>query len=600
MLGFSSDGDTRLLRSMRHKTNFKTLNAMFTELPVEQTREQNIGYIQDSVHVGTKLRNRMLKPSIVLPIGNKLVSVSHLKILINNVPKDKHGLVSRDVSPIDRQNFKSLEKVMQAKVLEALANNVADSEATIMYLKICREVISSLCENALSPLERVNRIWHATFFLRIWRKWIKSNEEIGKRETFGNTGYTLADNFITSNAYACVEINAHHLVNLIRTLRDQKKAELFLPTLFNSQTCEETFRQMRSMGTMNYTKINFSLLELLHLINRVELLSDIVYCKLANTNVSFPRNEKKKEPNSFVCMLPSNEELKSTIYSARIEALRDAAIFGMDVNMDKIQICKLPNVNIDLAPDDSSDEDETVDSAHYFDGDNSILNDPLTDCLNLKDYEAQVNEASAYVQVTSKSGLCKTVRKSSVVWLLTNSIEKLSSDRLRRVQNSSNVTPSRRQLQFQQLTFSETTLCVCDELQIGHWCVFRYDANKMVKTNHTSANKIVLGAVLAFKYIKGRTEKEKQYSWDFAPVSPDINDADKRGVEVLASWYEFGVNGKLHPIQNMNGFFINIDNYVLSIANPTFESGDGSIFLSEECLKNIRVELFKENYSSDK
>lgn len=68
--------------------------------------------------------------------------------------------------------------------------------------------------------------------------------------------------------------------------------QFFLPVLFNSQPNEETSRQHWSMGTINFTKISFSMLELLHMISRVELQSDIIYNnKLANIDVRFPRNK---------------------------------------------------------------------------------------------------------------------------------------------------------------------------------------------------------------------------------------------------------------------------------------------------------------------
>lgn len=49
-------------------------------------------FIQDTVHIGTKLKTRLLKPNILLPMGNFTVSVSHIEILIDSFSKDKHFL----------------------------------------------------------------------------------------------------------------------------------------------------------------------------------------------------------------------------------------------------------------------------------------------------------------------------------------------------------------------------------------------------------------------------------------------------------------------------------------------------------------------------
>lgn len=82
--------------------------------------------MQDGIHEGLKLRNRMLKPWEPMAMGNKQVSASHLKILIQEVPKIKHGLVYSDISPDDRQNFKSLQKCMDIRVRNALHAFVPD------------------------------------------------------------------------------------------------------------------------------------------------------------------------------------------------------------------------------------------------------------------------------------------------------------------------------------------------------------------------------------------------------------------------------------------------------------------------------------------
>lgn len=152
---------------------------------------------------------------------------------------------------------------MKPEVSNALAKHVIDSDATIMFIKLCSEISSSLYEDNLSPLERIYRIWHANFFLRAWRKWIQRTES-----------YNLTDNFLTRNCYACVEINASNLISIIQAFRDKNLQHLFLPTLFNSQPCEEYFRQLRSIGTINFTLINFTLLQVFHLVSRVELLND--------------------------------------------------------------------------------------------------------------------------------------------------------------------------------------------------------------------------------------------------------------------------------------------------------------------------------------
>lgn len=247
---------------MKYKTKLGSNERLDDLPPYFNARLTGTTYIQDTIHIGTKLRNKMLQASGFLLMGRKQVSVAHLKSLINNTSKDKHGLVYTDICPKDRQNYGSLVKVMDSRVIENLKKYVPDSQATQAYLKLCRNVTSAFTDPVLAPLERIERIWESIFFLRIWHSWLI--DLVNK--TKGRKDYTLQDNFITENAYSCIELNGHSLIQLIIIVRESNNAEHFLPTLYNSQTCEEFFRRIRAMSTANWTRINMSVLEVLHLI----------------------------------------------------------------------------------------------------------------------------------------------------------------------------------------------------------------------------------------------------------------------------------------------------------------------------------------------
>lgn len=497
VLGISSDGDWRPLNSMRAKTNFDINPLLETAYGLLSNEE--VCYVQDTTHIGTKLRNRMLKASILLPFGNKIISVSHLKILLDKVPKDKHGLVYKDVSPEDRQNYGSLEKVMSKPVLDALKQHVFDSEATIAFLNICRDITSSYLDLKLKPTQRVYRIWHALFVLRIWRNWILSS-----------TRFNLSDNFISENAYNCGELNALGLLHLIIKLRDIGKPEWFLTHLFDSQPCEHTFRTMRSMGTINYTKINFTLIELLHLVERVELQNDIIHNRLANLDIKFPRVEVK-ENHECLHDLPSNEELIRTLKLAQEDAKKLALEFDMhpdDFDVDRCPM-KKPNIAMPVALPREFSDSETESEFFCLDG---------TSSLNLHEYNKDnlsLTENSKYVEVCYPDNSTQIVRKSSIVWLLSDSTEKLSSDRLKRVQTSVQSTELQHPSKRSKLIHANTLQCdqlmhKCEELTIGEWCIFTADFDNdfsidMVQEN--TIQNIIIGTVLAFQYSDGRTDK---------------------------------------------------------------------------------------------
>ena len=53
-----------------------------------------ISYVQDTVHVAIKLKARLIKPSIVLPLGNYVAGVHHLRI-VHTFFKERRAWTSR-------------------------------------------------------------------------------------------------------------------------------------------------------------------------------------------------------------------------------------------------------------------------------------------------------------------------------------------------------------------------------------------------------------------------------------------------------------------------------------------------------------------------
>lgn len=137
---------------------------------------------------------------------------------------------------------------------------IPDSDGTVQYLRICRFIIESMLDKSFDVKSRVYKLWYCIFCLRLWRKWLLNN------------GHSLQKNFITLNAYTCLEINGHSLLLMIEKCREAKT--LFLPWLYSSQPCEEIFRKVRSMTTTYSTIVNFSLLELIRRLNRVQALNN--------------------------------------------------------------------------------------------------------------------------------------------------------------------------------------------------------------------------------------------------------------------------------------------------------------------------------------
>lgn len=154
-IGMSADGDPRLLSSMRSQVGFKLDDPTEAALILCAVKHTHIIYVQDTIHIGTKLRNRLLKPAILMPIGNRLASVCHHKTLVSNTTKSVHLLVRSDICPTDRQNFGSLEKIMNQRMIEALEIYVLDSEGTIMFLRLCKQITNSYLDDKMKPLDKI-------------------------------------------------------------------------------------------------------------------------------------------------------------------------------------------------------------------------------------------------------------------------------------------------------------------------------------------------------------------------------------------------------------------------------------------------------------
>lgn len=88
IVNFASDGDSRLLKAMKINCHFSketelSLNQRKAmETPLLQKwlaiRLPTVLSVQDMVHIAVKLKCRLLKPSIILPMGAYIASSAHL------------------------------------------------------------------------------------------------------------------------------------------------------------------------------------------------------------------------------------------------------------------------------------------------------------------------------------------------------------------------------------------------------------------------------------------------------------------------------------------------------------------------------------------
>lgn len=101
-------------------------------------------------------------------------------------------------------------------------------------------------------------------------------------------------------------------------------------------------------------------------------------------------------------------------------------------------------------------------------------------------------------------------------------------------------------------------------IRIGDWCLFRVDPefSKNLPSTPNIVENILCGSILSFRYVEGKTKKEKQYYFDFANVNENI--------EASSSWYMLRTDGTLVVFGNQSNFFIKTKFYVGTTTPPKF------------------------------
>lgn len=281
---------------------------------------------QDHIHIATKLRTRLLKPSIILPMGKHFVSPTDVKSLIEEVGKDEHQLTLTDLDSSGKINYRAIEKIWRPEVLSLLDEHIPDSKATVSYLEACQLAVFSFIDKELTPIQRISDMWYSISFFRLWIKWLQ------------DSGFSTTKIFISANTYACLEINGHALIQTMRHLRDNDEENLFLPWLWDSQTCEAFFRAARSMISTYSTVVNFSILELVWKTRRIDFQG--AEKQKLNKTYTFPNSRRVSAidkncsmVDSNTCVkLPTNRKILQAITAAHKKAFIKCEALGLVVS----------------------------------------------------------------------------------------------------------------------------------------------------------------------------------------------------------------------------------------------------------------------------
>lgn len=175
-----------------------------------------------------------------------------------------------------------------------------------------------------------------TFFIRVWHCWIDSNNDL-----------KLDEQFITDNAELGIEINAHSLLNHLLHCRELGKAELFLPAPINSQHCERSFGNARSLSGVQNTVINFDILEYLNKASRFGYLDELRI--ILKNKFDFARGGyKTTEYNHFE--FPSDLEIEAFVYKGMQRAKMLLDFTGLECDEEDFYCCLTRLKRSDIRP----------------------------------------------------------------------------------------------------------------------------------------------------------------------------------------------------------------------------------------------------------
>lgn len=594
VLGYSSDGDPRLLKAMRMMTNIGVTprNESFKIDGFHAEYKPNQIFIQDTVHLVTKLKTRLFKISVTLPIGNYIISASHVKYLLYNFSKDKHLLTKKDIDGKDKMNFGAVLKISHERVIKLLEREVIGSKGTQEYLKIINYITYAFLSTELRILTRLYCMWYSLFFFRMWRQWLSRKES-----------YSVVDNFISLNTYMCIEINAHGLLNLIlKGLEDETLNDHLLFHQMGSQPCEGFYRTLRSLSTVFCTVVNCSVLEAIRKTEKISLVGDIMVHDFGNDSINFPRNTclnpsfekiadkdvfgKLEEDTNFSLNVDMTSICK-ILQKAKDDALKNIKNLGVnDVSLSDADSIAIHGVDTSIADlidvhyedpenilsDESNDTDLRNQNEEYLDEDERIFTSDLYSNLQLKEYSERytvTSEEDPWIEVL-EGDMKKTIRKASICYILNKDVDTLSSDRLVRVQSDKIIEKN----SLQRLSYSAIRdVTKLTHINILHWCLFENEETK----------KCLLGFVLGFGFYNETRWKQIEYSKDYV----DISRESTKNIGVLCDWFNINKkNGTIKSASMESHGYIDISSYKLTLPSP--EKEKDRLFISRDMLKKIQ------------
>ena len=431
----------------------------------------------------------------------------------------------------------------------------------------------------------------------------------------------MENNFITTNAYICIELNAHALITFLLALQDSQSEYItcncYLPWLLGSQPCEQAFRAARSMTSIFSTVINFSLKGLLQRLHKLQSFIEL-QSESDNTNIIYPqkKNHLSKDGTSmnddtiYSVEKISIVQIEEAVKAGFTRAQRAMEDLGMKPLLEKnkqweFAFGDVGEVTQDAHEDDEFPETEPEEASNQqcmlTTAEESDEECNLTEVLETLGEKEMINpEVKGKLTAIYKSNNDKSsnkttipiykkaderqekqkfkrdhkfveiihndesifVRKSTLVWLFQEG-ERVSSDRLFRVRSTQ---PYNKTLQTITKHSKDFQLPKVDErVSLGDLCVFRN------KTIINQCDQWKIGRIMQFANNKERLKKDRQYKNSSAMIQSSVG--------VMCSWYYSSKENNRLFVYTPNDDFSYIsltDSYVCTLFLSCFEEIKGT------------------------
>lgn len=185
------------------------------------------------------------------------------------------------------------------------------------------------------------------------------------------------------------------------------------------------------------------------MIGRIEAQNEILHFKLNEKGVNIPKFEVEKRKTK-IHQMPSEDEISQALNRAKVHAINDAKEFGMSLDEIVLENYALPyKINNYISTETTfySDEENELSNEIERKLEYPIFGYGMNALQEISDVEEIIDAESddkKFVEIILDNGTIKKIRKSSLVWILSDKGSKISNDRLKRVRVTTRNTSYKR------------------------------------------------------------------------------------------------------------------------------------------------------------